>query len=214
MRTASCMDTPIIDLRVFKTQGFRVGILCATLNFCIALSTMYVLPQFYQNSLLLAVAFTGWLLLPGGIVNTVVSALAGSIYDHRRAGAGPAGLRAVVPGLDPDDVRHAQHADCLRDDLPHYPDDRRAPGHVAVPDARAGKPAITCPLTAPSRQHHAAGVRRRVHRAGHLLCGKRPPVLTGDRRHRHGHGLCPGLPLVFVFSLPSWPQLRYCWPPA
>lgn len=76
------MDTPIIDLRVFKTQGFRVGILCATLNFCIALSTMYVLPQFYQNSLLLAVAFTGWLLLPGGIVNTVVSTLAGSIYDR------------------------------------------------------------------------------------------------------------------------------------
>lgn len=83
------METPIIDVRIFSHQGFRIGAVCMMVNFGITLSAMYILPQFYQNSMLLAVAVTGVVMLPGGVVNALVSMIAGRIYD--RIGArGPA----------------------------------------------------------------------------------------------------------------------------
>lgn len=83
------METPIIDVRIFSHQGFRVGAVCMMVNFGITLSVMYILPQFYQNGMLLAVAVTGVVMLPGGVVNELVSMVAGRIYD--RIGArGPA----------------------------------------------------------------------------------------------------------------------------
>ncbi|MDO4289739.1 MAG: MDR family MFS transporter [Eggerthellaceae bacterium] len=96
------MENPVLDLGVFRIRGFLVGTLCVMLNFGITLSAMYILPQFYQNALLLAVAFTGIVMLPGGIVNAVVSLISGRIYD--RVGAkGPAlvgfGLSAVAAVL-------------------------------------------------------------------------------------------------------------------
>lgn len=75
------MKVPVIDLHVFGLQGFRVGAICMMLNFGITLSAMYVLPQFYQNGMLLAVAFTGIVMLPGGIVNAIVSMFAGNLFD-------------------------------------------------------------------------------------------------------------------------------------
>ena len=75
-------SAPVINLRVFKHRGFTVGTLCVTLNFGLTLVVMYLLPQLYQNALLVAVALTGAIMLPGGIVNAVVSAVAGRIYDR------------------------------------------------------------------------------------------------------------------------------------
>ena len=75
-------SAPVINLRVFKHRGFVVGTLCVTLNFGITLVVMYLLPQLYQNALLVAVALTGIIMLPGGIANAVVSAVAGRIYDR------------------------------------------------------------------------------------------------------------------------------------
>lgn len=75
-------SAPVINLRVFKHRGFTVGTLCVTLNFGLTLVVMYLLPQLYQNALLVAVALTGVIMLPGGIVNAVVSAAAGRIYDR------------------------------------------------------------------------------------------------------------------------------------
>ncbi len=75
------MDTPVIDLRVFTIPGFRTGALCVMLNFGITLAAMYVLPQFYQNSMLLAVSLAGLVMLPGGIVNAFMSMMAGRVYD-------------------------------------------------------------------------------------------------------------------------------------
>ncbi len=82
VRRQLAMKIPVLDLRAFATQGFRIGALCVMLNFGITLSAMYVLPQFYQNGMLIAVALTGIVMLPGGIVNAVVSMVAGRIYDR------------------------------------------------------------------------------------------------------------------------------------
>ncbi len=76
------MENPVIDLRVFAIGDFRTGTLCVMLNFGITLSTMYVLPQYYQNSMGLAVSVAGLVMLPGGIVNAIVSMLSGRVYDR------------------------------------------------------------------------------------------------------------------------------------
>ncbi len=82
VRRQLSMKIPVIDLRVFSHDGFRVGALAVTLNFSIMLSAMYVLPQFYQNAMLIAVGMAGLLMLPGGVVNAFVSMMAGRIYDR------------------------------------------------------------------------------------------------------------------------------------
>lgn len=51
------------------------------INFGIILSSMYLLPQFIQNAMLLPVAMTGIIMLPGGIINALVSAISGRLYD-------------------------------------------------------------------------------------------------------------------------------------
>ena len=82
VRRQLSMEVPVIDMRIFSHQGFRVGAVCMMVNFGITLSAMYILPQFYQNGMLLAVAVTGVVMLPGGIVNALVSMISGRIYDR------------------------------------------------------------------------------------------------------------------------------------
>ena len=40
------METPVLDVRVFYQQGYRVGVALVMLNFGITLSAMYLLPQY------------------------------------------------------------------------------------------------------------------------------------------------------------------------
>lgn len=76
------MDAPVLDMRVFAQQGYRVGVTLVMLNFGITLSAMYLLPQYIQNGMMLPVAMAGMLMLPGGIVNCIVSVIAGGLYDR------------------------------------------------------------------------------------------------------------------------------------
>ncbi|MEE8824385.1 putative multidrug resistance protein EmrY [Lentilactobacillus sunkii] len=74
-------ETPILNFRVFKKSQFTVGSILVMLDFAIILSSMYLLPMFWQNGLAIPVAMTGIVMLPGGIVNAIVSALAGRFSD-------------------------------------------------------------------------------------------------------------------------------------
>ncbi|MBD5807265.1 DHA2 family efflux MFS transporter permease subunit [Limosilactobacillus walteri] len=76
------LATPILNLRIFKTPAFAIGSSLVMLDFGIILSIMYLLPMFYQNGLLLPVALTGLIMLPGGIINALTSAVAGRLYDN------------------------------------------------------------------------------------------------------------------------------------
>lgn len=99
VRRQLSMEVPVIDMRIFSHQGFRVGAVCMVVNFGITLSAMYVLPQFYQSGMLLAVAVTGVVMLPGGIVNALVSMISGRILrSDRRAWAGDLRVWAVHRG--------------------------------------------------------------------------------------------------------------------
>ena len=74
-------ETPILNFRVFQKHQFTVGSVLVMLDFVIILSSMYLLPMFWQNGLAIPVAMTGIVMLPGGIVNAIVSAIAGRFSD-------------------------------------------------------------------------------------------------------------------------------------
>ena len=75
-------ETPVLDLRAFRIRDFRIGSLCVMVNFGITLAAMYILPQFYQNAMAIAVVVTGVVMLPGGVVNCLVSVVSGRLFDH------------------------------------------------------------------------------------------------------------------------------------
>lgn len=79
------LDEPVLNLRVFAKPAFRTGAILVMLDFGIILSAMYLMPQFIQNAMMLPVAMTGIIMLPGGIVNALVSAFAGRMYDRMGA---------------------------------------------------------------------------------------------------------------------------------
>lgn len=76
------MPKPILNLRAFAIPGFRTGATLVMINFGIILSAMYLLPMYIQKGLLVPVALTGIIMFPGGVMNAVVSAVAGRMYDH------------------------------------------------------------------------------------------------------------------------------------
>lgn len=76
------LTEPILNLKLFKISAFRTGALLVMLDFGVILSAMYLLPNYLQNGLLIPVALTGIIMLPGGVINAVTSALAGRLYDN------------------------------------------------------------------------------------------------------------------------------------
>ncbi|MEK3719745.1 DHA2 family efflux MFS transporter permease subunit [Paenibacillus sp. FSL H8-0034] len=87
------MSKPMIDLRVFKYPMFTLGLLAVFITFMIILSSMILLPLYLQTGLALAAFSAGLVLLPGGVLNGLMSPLTGRIFDKY----GPRGL--VVPGF-------------------------------------------------------------------------------------------------------------------
>lgn len=75
-------DTPILNFRVFNRKNFRIGAVLVMFDFGIILSSMYLLPMFWQKGLAIPVALTGVVMLPGGIVNALVSAISGRFFDR------------------------------------------------------------------------------------------------------------------------------------
>ena len=88
---------PILNLRIFKHRAFAIGTGLVMLDFGIILSSMYLLPMYIQNGLLLLVAMAGMIMLPGGVRNAITSAVAGHLYDN--VGAKRPALVGVVLAL-------------------------------------------------------------------------------------------------------------------
>ena len=88
---------PILNLRIFKHRAFAIGTGLVMLDFGIILSSMYLLPMYIQNGLLLLVAMAGMIMLPGGVRNAITSAVAGRLYDN--VGAKRPALVGIVLAL-------------------------------------------------------------------------------------------------------------------
>lgn len=76
------LEHPVLNMNAFKVSGFRTGTILVMLTFGITLSAMYLMPQYLQSGLLIPVALTGVILLPGGVANAVFSLIAGRLYDR------------------------------------------------------------------------------------------------------------------------------------
>lgn len=87
------MKQPMLNLRVFKYPMFIVGISIVFIDFLIIMSSMLVLPMYFQNALLLSAMAAGLMLLPGGILNGLLAPVTGKLFDK----FGPKWL--VIPGL-------------------------------------------------------------------------------------------------------------------
>ncbi len=83
----------MIDLRVLKFPMFTLGLMTVFITFMIIMSSMILLPLYLQTGLALAAFSAGLVLLPGGVLNGIMSPITGRIFDK----FGPRGL--VIPGF-------------------------------------------------------------------------------------------------------------------
>ncbi|MNW37926.1 putative multidrug resistance protein EmrY [compost metagenome] len=87
------MEQPMLNLRVFKFSMFTIGLLMVFLCMMLILSVAILLPMYLKGSLLITAFAAGLVLLPGGIVNGIMSPITGRLFDKY----GPKYL--VIPGF-------------------------------------------------------------------------------------------------------------------
>lgn len=75
------LETPMLNLKVFKYPMYTLGLLIILAVMMTLLSVMVLLPIYLQNALLLAPMMAGLLLLPGGVINALLSVVAGNLFD-------------------------------------------------------------------------------------------------------------------------------------
>lgn len=76
------MDKPMLDLRVFTYPMFTLGLFSVFITFMIIMSSMILLPLYLQTGLGLAAFIAGLVLLPGGVINGLMSPVMGRIFDR------------------------------------------------------------------------------------------------------------------------------------
>ncbi|MFD2681845.1 DHA2 family efflux MFS transporter permease subunit [Bacillus seohaeanensis] len=75
------MQQPMLNLRAFKYPMFTIGLLLILVCMMVMLSTMILLPLYLQTSLALTTFAAGLLLLPGGVINGILSPVMGGLFD-------------------------------------------------------------------------------------------------------------------------------------
>lgn len=87
------MKQPMINLRAFKYPMFSIGVAMVFICMMVILSSMLILPMYLQQGQGYTAFKAGLLLLPGGIINGLMSPIMGRLFDKY----GPKWL--VLPGL-------------------------------------------------------------------------------------------------------------------
>ncbi|GJM75001.1 hypothetical protein HMSSN036_72170 [Paenibacillus macerans] len=70
---------PTLDVRVFKYPMFALSAALLTVMMMTLFSTLILLPMYLQGALLLAPFVAGLVLLPGGVINGLMSPVAGRL---------------------------------------------------------------------------------------------------------------------------------------
>ena len=87
------LKQPILNLRAFKYPMFALGVLLVSICMMIILSTVIILPIYLQGGIGVSMLFTGLVMLPGGLINGIMSQVTGRLFDR----TGPKVL--VIPGF-------------------------------------------------------------------------------------------------------------------
>ncbi len=85
------VDRALLDLRPLAIRNFTIPLVVLLALFGALLGVMNTLPLYMQGSLMVSALVTGLVLLPGGLLEGVLSPFVGRIYDQR-------GPRALVIG--------------------------------------------------------------------------------------------------------------------
>ncbi|THF83530.1 multidrug efflux MFS transporter [Cohnella fermenti] len=86
------MEMPMLNMKAFRSPLFVLGLIMNMITFLNMLSLLVVLPMFMQIALVVTAFATGLLLLPGSLLNCILSPVIGRMFDRY-------GPRAViVPG--------------------------------------------------------------------------------------------------------------------
>ncbi|MCO7126538.1 DHA2 family efflux MFS transporter permease subunit [Sporolactobacillus shoreicorticis] len=87
------LEVPMLDLRVFRFKTFRLTIVFVIIIVIIISSMTMMLPIYMQSALAFSAVLTGLIMMPGGIINGLISPVTGTLYDK----FGPKGL--LIPGI-------------------------------------------------------------------------------------------------------------------
>ncbi len=80
-RRQTVLETPLINLEIFKFPMFTFGTLMMFLSLFIILSTSILMPLYLKGALLFTAAAAGLILLPGNILNFIMSPVVGAMYN-------------------------------------------------------------------------------------------------------------------------------------
>ncbi|MEK3769008.1 MDR family MFS transporter [Paenibacillus sp. FSL R5-0887] len=75
------LETPMLNLRVFKYPMFTIGLIMLFLGMMIILSSAILLPLYLKGGLLLSATMAGTLLLPGSVINGAMAPVTGRVFD-------------------------------------------------------------------------------------------------------------------------------------
>ncbi|WP_108124261.1 DHA2 family efflux MFS transporter permease subunit [Saccharospirillum mangrovi] len=76
------LSQPLLDMAVFRSPVFTLTTALCTLIFLLMIGVMTLIPIYVQNALELGALVSGLVLLPGAIINGVMSPVAGRLYDR------------------------------------------------------------------------------------------------------------------------------------
>ncbi len=76
------MKEPVLNLRAFQYPMFTLGLFLVVICMMVILSSMILLPLYLQTSLALSTFAAGLLLLPGGVLNGLLSPFMGNLFDQ------------------------------------------------------------------------------------------------------------------------------------
>ncbi|NMD69821.1 DHA2 family efflux MFS transporter permease subunit [Bacillus sp. DNRA2] len=91
---------PLLDIRVFKNKVFTITTIVSTFVMMVMYGDMILLPIYLQTARGYSVLETGLLLLPGALINALMSPLSGRLFD--KVGAKPLaliGLILIIPSM-------------------------------------------------------------------------------------------------------------------
>lgn len=75
------LDTPFLDMRIFKTKEFTLSVIGSILLYFIMMGSSVLMPLYVQSLKGYSATISGFVTLPGSLVMAVISPIVGKVYD-------------------------------------------------------------------------------------------------------------------------------------
>ncbi|WP_059105293.1 DHA2 family efflux MFS transporter permease subunit [Shouchella shacheensis] len=82
VRRQFALAVPVLNLRLFRHSTFRLAMVLIFINMMLLLSAETILPMFAQDVLGTSAFFSGFILVPGTILLSIMTIVSGNLYDR------------------------------------------------------------------------------------------------------------------------------------